>query len=116
MIISADQQFSSVIAAFTRVGWRLEDQAINYRAIYSGGIDINGIAWDRLLDNIGLAVVYLDGGNGQIIRTRIAEGYYRMEIKPQLAFAFDIQYMRDEQSQMATAKGVIYSFRTTFVF
>ncbi len=39
-----------------------------------------------------------------------------MEINPQLAFTFDIQYMRDEQSQNAAAKGVIYGFRTTLVF
>ena len=115
-IISIDQQFGNKIGAFTRVGWRLDNEQINYRAIYSGGIDIRGVTWNRLLDNIGIGLVYLDGGNRRIIRTRIAEAYYRMVINPYLALTTDIQYMRDEYFQIAGAEGVIYSFRATVNF
>ena len=116
VIISIDQQFGNKIGAFTRVGWRLDDELINYRAIYSGGIDIRGATWGRILDNIGIGLVYLDGGNRRIIRTRIAEAYYRMVLNPYLAFTADIQYMRDEYFQIEGAEGVIYSFRATVNF
>ena len=116
VIISIDQQFGNKIGAFTRVGWRLDDELINYRAIYSGGIDIRGATWGRILDNIGIGLVYLDGGNQKIINSRIAEAYYRMVINPYLAFTADIQYMRDEYFQIAGAEGVIYSFRATVNF
>ncbi len=116
VIISIDQQFGNKIGAFTRVGWRVDDELINYRAIYSGGIDIRGATWGRILDNIGIGLVYLDGGNRRIIRSRIAEAYYRMVINPYLAFTADIQYMRDEYFQLAGTEGVIYSFRATVNF
>ena len=116
VIISIDQQFGNKIGAFTRVGWRLDDELINYRAIYSGGIDIRGATWGRILDNIGIGLVYLDGGNQKIINSRIAEAYYRMVINPYLAFTADIQYIRDEYFQIADTEGVIYSFRATVNF
>jgi porin len=48
LIVSADQEFGNLIGAFLRLGWRLDDQPINYRAIYSGGIDVSGLTWGRL--------------------------------------------------------------------
>jgi len=116
LIISIDQQFGNKLGAFTRVGWRLDDELINYRAIYSGGIDIRGTTWGRVLDNIGIGLVYLDGGNSRIIRTRIAEAYYRMVLNPYLAFTADIQYMRDQYSSIPDAEGMIYSLRVTVNF
>ena len=116
LLISIDQQFGNKIGAFTRLGWRLDDELINYRALYSGGIDIRGATWGRILDNIGLGLVYVDGGNNRIINSRIAEAYYRMVVNPYLAFTADIQYMRDEYYQSAGAEGMIYSLRATVNF
>ena len=113
LLMSIDQQFGNTVGAFARVGWRLDDELINYRAIYSGGIDIRGASWGRILDNVGLGLVYLDGGNARIIRTRIAEAYYRLVINPHLAVTADIQYMRDEYYQSAGAEGMIYSLRAS---
>jgi len=113
LIISIDQQFGNTIGAFSRIGWRLDNESINYRAIYSGGIDIRGAAWGRILDNIGIGLVYLDGGNRRINNSRIAETYYRMVMNPYLALTADIQYMRDEYFQIAGAEGFIYSLRAT---
>jgi porin len=116
LIISIDQKFGNTIGAFSRLGWRLDDKPINYRAIYSGGIDIRGASWGRVLDNIGIGLAYLDGGNQRIIRTRIAETYYRMVINPYLAFTGDIQYMRDQYFRSAGAEGFTYSIRVTVNF
>jgi len=116
LIVSIDQQFGDTIGAFTRMGWRLDDAPINYREVYTGGIDISGLSWGRLLDNIGIALGYMYGGNTRIIRTRLAEAYYRMVINPALAFTADIQYMDDHYYSIPDAEGVIYSLRVTVNF
>jgi hypothetical protein len=116
LIISIDQQFGDSIGAFTRMGWRLDDEPINYREVYTGGIDISGLSWGRLLDNIGIALGYMYGGNTRIIRTRLAEAYYRMVITPMLAFTADIQYMDDEYYSIPDAEGIVFSLRATLNF
>ena len=116
LIISIDQKLGANFGIFSRLGWRLDDKPINYRAIYSGGVDVRGNSWGRILDNIGIGLVYLDGGNRRIIRTRIAETYYRMVINPYLAFTGDIQYMRDQYFRSAGAEGFTYSIRVTVNF
>ncbi len=116
LLISFDQQFGNKIGAFTRMGWRLDDEFINYRAIYSGGIDIRGITWGRMLDNIGIGLVYLEGGDNSINNSRIAEAYYRMVVNPYLAFTADFQYMRDEYFQTAAVKGSVLGLRMAVNF
>ena len=116
LIFSFDQQLGNTIGAFTRFGWRLDDEIINYRALYSGGIDIKGKAWNRILDNIGIGLVYLEGGNNRIEYTKIAEAYYRMVINPHIALTGDIQYTRDEYAQIQGAEGYIVSLRATANF
>jgi len=116
LVISIDQQFGDTIGAFTRMGWRLDDEPINYREVYTGGIDIRGTGWGRKLDNIGIALGYMYGGNTRIIRTRLAEIYYRMVIIPKLSLTADIQYMDDEYYSIPDAEGMIYSLRATVNF
>jgi len=116
LIVSIDQQFGDSFGAFTRMGWRLDDSQLNYREVYTGGIDINGLSWGRLLDNIGIALGYMYGGNKRIIKTRLAEAYYRMVINHRLAFTADIQYMDDHYYSIPGAEGMIYSLRATVSF
>ncbi len=116
LIMSIDQQFGDIIGAFTRMGWRLDNEPIKYRTVYTGGIDIRGTGWGRMLDNIGIALGYMYGGNVRIIKTRLAEAYYRMVINPRLAFTADIQYMEDEYYSNPDAEGMIYSLRATVNF
>ena len=116
LIVSIDQQFGNRVGAFTRLGWRLDNESVDYSAIYSGGIDIRGATWGRILDNIGLGLAYLNGGNSRLINSSIAEAYYRMVINHYLAFTADLQYMRDEYYQSAGVEGMIYSLRATVHF
>lgn len=116
LIISADQQFNNTIGGFARFGWRLDDELINYRADYSAGVDIKGATWGRVLDNIGVGVVYLEGGDKSIIKTRIVEAYYRMVMNHYLAFTADIQYMFDQYYSATDAEGNIFSLRATVNF
>lgn len=116
LIISADQQLGDTIGAFARFGRRLDDESIKYQTDFSAGVDIKGTTWGRMLDNIGAGVVYLEGGDGIIISTRIVETYYRMVINSYLAFTADIQYMRDQYYSVPDAEGIIYSVRATVNF
>lgn len=116
LMISIDQQFGDTIGAFTRMDWRIDDEPINYRATYTGGIDIKGTGWDRKRDNIGIALGYMYGGNTIIISTRLAEIYYRMVLNPKLALTADIQYMDDQYYSIPDAEGMIYSLRATVNF
>jgi porin len=116
LIFSFDQQLVDSVGVFSRLGWRLDDEPINYRALYSGGIDIKGRLWDRVLDNVGIGLAYLDGGNNRIINTRIFEAYYRLVVNPYLALTGDAQYMRDVFQREPEAKGFVYSLRATVIF
>lgn len=116
LLVSADQRLGRIVGAFARVGWRIDDQPINYRAIYSGGVDINGSAWNRVLDNVGIGLVYLEGANNTVTSTRIAEIYYRLVANPFLAFTGDIQYNRDDYVSAPTAEGMVFSARATVNF
>lgn len=116
LILSFDQAFGQKVGGFLRMGWRLDDEQINYQAIYTGGIDIKGNSWNRSLDNIGLGYAYLSGGDGNIIRTRIAEIYYRYVIVDYLALTADIQHMQDEKILGGSPSGFIYGLRATIEF
>jgi len=116
LIISVDQYFGKSVGAFTRMGWRQDNEQVDYSAIYSGGIDIRGIAWGRILDNIGAGLVYLDGGNNSLSKSNIAEVYYRMVINPYLAVTADFQYIRDDYIQTTAVEGAVFSLRATVNF
>lgn len=116
LLISVDQQLGTKFGIFSRLGWRLDEEPINYRAIYSGGVDIRGSTWGRMLDNIGIGIVYLEGGKSSINSTRIAEGYYRWVFNPYLAMTADIQYMEDRYDQIPETAGFIYSARASVNF
>ena len=116
LLVSIDQKIGREFGLFTRFGWRIDGRTINYRSIYSGGIDVRGSAWKRALDNIGIGLVYLDGGNNRINNTRIAEAYYRLVIHSNLALSADLQYIRDKFFQLPGAEGFVYSLRATIAF
>ncbi len=113
VLVSVDQKLGKKLGVFTRLGWRLDDESISYRAIYTGGVDIRHAVGSRALDNFGIALAYLEGGDGDIARTRIAEAYYRMVFNLYFAVTADVQYMRDQYALLPEAEGLIYSLRAT---
>lgn len=115
MILSLDQQVGEKLGLFARIGSRLDDEPINYKAIFSGGADFRGIAWGRKLDNIGIGLARLKGG-GILDSTTIAETYYRLVVNPYLALTADIQFMQDRYRTTRDIEGFVYSLRTTFNF
>lgn len=116
LTLSFDQAFGKTFGGFIRIGWLLDKPTIAYDALYSGGINIKGNPWHRSLDNIGIGYAYLDGDAGNIIRTRIAEVYYRYVMGDYLALTADIQHMQDEKIQGGSPSGFIYGIRAVIEF
>jgi hypothetical protein len=116
IVFSFDQQLGNVVGAFLRIGWQDDSAAVNYDAIWSGGIDINGSPWRRTDDNIGLGYAYLNGGNLDIRQSQVAEAYYRFVINSYMALSADIQYMIDEVKNQENPAGLIYGMRLTAEF
>jgi hypothetical protein len=116
ILLSFDQQLGDVVGAFLRIGWQNDDAAVNYDAIWSGGINITGSPWKRADDNIGIGYAYLDGGNLDISQSQVAEAYYRFVINDNLALSADIQYMKDNLRNQENPTGFIYGLRLTAEF
>ena len=116
ILLSFDQQMGDVVGAFLRIGWQDECAAVDYAAIWSGGINISGSPWQRAEDNIGLGYAYLDGGNQDISHSQAAEAYYRFVINEYFALSADIQYMQDNLQDRENPAGFIYGLRLTAEF
>ncbi|TVQ92637.1 MAG: porin [Chromatiaceae bacterium] len=118
--LSFDQELGPVFGAFLRLAWQGEDAAVDYQALYSGGININGGPWQRPDDNIGLGYAYLDGGNTDVRRTNVFEGYYRAQVNEFLAVTANVQYMSDnlvrENLSQRDPEGWLLGLRLTAMF
>lgn len=93
---SLDQAFGDVVGGFVRVAWQTDDAAVDYKALYSGGLNFNGSGWNREHDNIGIGYAYLPGGNLDIDASQAFEVYYRFGLTEEVGITADVQYLRDE--------------------
>lgn len=116
VILSLDQELGDTLGVFMRLGRQDDTPRINYRTIYSGGLDFRGAAWGRDADNVGLGFAWLEGGNQAIRRTQIAEGYYRYVHNDFLSLTADVQYLHDSLKQGGGARGFLYGIRVTVEF
>ena len=116
LIFSFDQQFAPNIGAFMRVGWQDEDAAINYKALYSAGIDFDGALWNRSDDNLGIGYAWLNGGNLGIDKSHVGEAYYRFAMGPGLSITADLQVISENVDSAGGPDGWILGIRTTFEF
>lgn len=115
-LLSFDQELGKQLGAFLRFGWQTDKAAVEYDAIYSGGLDIKGNAWGRKGDNIGVGYAYLNGGNLNIQRSQVAEAYYRWQLGEVLALTADIQYQHDEYKTATGPSGWIAGLRAAAEF
>jgi hypothetical protein len=117
--LSFDQAFGNVFGGFLRFAWQTDDAAVDYKAIYSGGLNIAGQGWGRDDDNIGLGYAYMQGGNTGVDGSQVAEAYYRIQLNDALGVTADIQYISDKYeptTQTLNPKGWIVGFRATAEF
>lgn len=117
-IISFDQALGEILGVWIRFGWSDDKAIINFKDLYSGGIDISGKLWGREQDNIGIGYAHLSGGNQDIDRTQVAEGYMRFGLNEIFALTLDVQYLDDKYKQGAgdNVDGWITGIRLTAEF
>ena len=94
--LSFDQSLGEVVGAFLRFAWQDEDALVDYRALYSGGLNVKGAAWGREADNVGIGYAYLPGGNAGLDHTLVFETYYRFGVTDEVAITADVQWMKDD--------------------
>lgn len=116
LLLSFDQQFGRVVGGWLRLGWTADDAAVDYSALYSGGLDIKGSGWGRPADNIGLGYALLNGGNLNIGSSHIAEAYYRWQLGEVFGLTADLQYMQDDYKAGGGPSGWIFGLRATAIF
>jgi hypothetical protein len=115
-LLSFDQELGKGVGAFLRFGWQTDDAAVDYSAIYSGGLDIKGAAWGRPADNIGLGYAYINGGSLDIDKSQVAEAYYRWQLGEIFGLTADVQYMQDDYKTGTGPRGWIFGLRATAEF
>jgi len=118
--LSFDQELNTVIGAFLRFAWQQEEAAVDYKALYSGGLNLDGSGWGRDPDNIGIGYAFIDGGNIDIDNTRVFETYYRLSLNDYAGLTADVQYMKDNYTSAYSAldnpAGWIFGLRFTAEF
>ena len=114
--LSFNQELGNIVGAFLRMVWQSDDAAVNFEALYSGGVNISGKLWRRPQDNMGIGYAYLEGGNTGIDHTQVFEAYVRVLLNDYLALTADIQYMDESLNDGEGPRGWIPGIRLTAEF
>ena len=118
--LSFDQAFGDVVGGFLRIAWQSDDAAVDYKALYSGGLNFSGNGWGRESDNIGVGYAYLPGGNLDVENSHVFEAYYRAGLNEYVSLSADIQYMKDDlievDPRQDNPSGWIFGLRLTASF
>lgn len=109
-ILSLDQELGDTIGVFVRIGTQEDDAAVNFKNLFSGGLNISGELWGRERDNVGIGYAFLNGGNLDIDYSQVAEAYARLVLNDYLALTLDIQYIQ-ERAAGGGAEGFVYGIR-----
>ena len=115
-IASFDQQLGEILGVWIRFGWQDDKAAIDYKDIYSGGLNISGNLWGRDCDNIGIGYGHLRGGNLDVDHTDVFEVYGRFALNDIFAVTGDVQYMKDSIKVGESPDGWIFGLRMTAEF
>ncbi|MBW2095219.1 MAG: carbohydrate porin [Deltaproteobacteria bacterium] len=115
-MISFDQQLGEILGAWIRFGWQDDEAAIDYKDIYTGGLNISGNLWGRECDNIGIGYGHLRGGNLDVDHTDVFEIYGRFALNDIFAVTGDVQYMKDSMKVGDSPDGWIFGLRMTAEF
>jgi porin len=113
---SFDQQLGDILGAWIRFGCQDDAAAIDYKAIYSGGLNISGSLWGRSSDNIGIGYAHMNGGNQDVDHTHVFETYVRFALSDIFAITGDVQYMKDSMKVGDSPSAWIFGLRATAEF
>ncbi len=134
--ISADQRVTESVSLFARYGQELKGRVRFDRAV-TVGTQIDGSAWHRGADALGLAVGVLrtsadfrrdapaldadgdgnaDFGYQPTGGERVAEVYYRYRVNPQFELSPDIQFIEKPAADPDARDIVVFGLRAQFTF
>ena len=99
-----------------RFGFQNDEAAIDYKDIYTGGVNISGNLWGREQDNIGIGYGHLRGGNLDVDHSDVFEVYGRFALNDIFAITGDVQYMKDSMNFGDSPDGWIFGLRATAEF
>ena len=116
LLLSFDQELGDIFGTWIRFGWANDDAAVDWKNLYSGGINIIGLPWQRPDDTIGIGYAYLDGGNMGIDKSQVFEAYYNYVYNKHFSASADIQYMRDSMEVSRETDGWIFGGRMAVEF
>jgi|GEM_PF-142388 len=117
MGISADQELSSIVGIFARIGWQDDDAAVDHNAVYSGGVNMSGAIWGRESDAAGIGYAYLKGADkGEIDSTNAVEAYAKFKMTAFSDVTLDIQYIDDDLKADSDRDGFICGVRANAYF
>ncbi|EFK09077.1 carbohydrate-selective porin, OprB family [delta proteobacterium NaphS2] len=116
VLFSFDQQLGEILGAWLRFGFQDDEAAVDYKDIYTGGLNISGNLWGREQDNIGLGYGHLRGGNLDVDHTDVFEVYGRFALNNIFAITGDVQYMKDSMEVGESPSGWIFGLRATAEF
>ncbi|MFG0275973.1 MAG: carbohydrate porin [Phycisphaerales bacterium] len=114
--ISFDQELGESLGVWARVGHQDDDAAITYERKLTGGVAINGHAWGRPDDTIGVGYGFLDNGNTGVDSTNVFEIYTRIALDERFGLTFDAQWMRDAYDGASEENGWILGVRLDYAF
>ncbi len=109
LIFSFDQAFGDVLGAWIRFAAQDDSAAVDYKRLYSGGINVSGRWWGRELDNLGIGYAYVAGAEqtpDSIRSSQVAEAYVNIGLNDYLSVALDLQYMQDRYLPAASGDDV----------
>ena len=105
--VSVDQYLVSWLGVFARIGYQ-SHVAPDYERLYSAGVHLEGLLWNRPGDAAGIAVARLDGeDHSTLAHTDVLEFYTRFALHRRVDLSFDVQYMKDRQQDTQTNPHVV---------
>ena len=116
LTLSLDQELGEHLGVFVQMGWQQDDAAVDFTAMYSGGLHVRGHMWGRPQDHLGIGYAYLDGGNTGIDRSHVFEAYVRMVLNDMLAVTVELQYIDEGREAGSGLQGWIPGVRLTAAF
>ena len=115
-IVSIDQALAETFGVWARLGWQDDAAAIDFKSLYSGGVNLRGSRWTRPADDIGIGAALVRGGNLDIAESRVFEGYYRVVLSPPLSVTADVQHVTEITRTMGRISGWVFGLRMTMLF
>ena len=115
--ISFDQRLGDLFGIFVRLGRQADDAIVDYDALNSGGLNINGKLWGRVHDEIGIAYGRVEGADqSPLDHTTIAEAYLKVRVSERFDATLDVQYILDDYRATQDQEGFVYGGRLNAYF